>query len=52
MICEYADKFWDHKILPIPRALITNPDDWDKNMITTYKLRQMDEFKLRDVFEQ
>lgn len=52
MICEYADKFWDHKILPIPRALLTNPDDWDKNMITTYKLRQMDEFKLRDVFEQ
>ena len=51
MICEYADKFCDHKIMPIPRTSISNPDDWEKNMVSTYKLRQMDEFMLRDVFE-
>lgn len=51
MICEYADKFYDHKIMPIPRTSISNPDDWEKNMVSTYKLRQMDEFMLRDVFE-
>lgn len=44
MICDYADKFHNGKIYTHPQIVkATEP-------VSTYKLRQMDEFKLHELF--
>lgn len=44
MICDYADKFHNGKIYTQPQIVkATEP-------VSTYKLRQMDEFKLHELF--
>ena len=43
-ICAYADKWWNGKIYTSPQIVgKTEP-------VTTFKLKQMDEFKLHDIF--
>lgn len=43
-ICEYADKWYNGKIYTCPQIVsATEP-------VTTYKLKQMDEFKLHEIF--
>jgi len=43
-ICEYADKWWNGQIYTSPQIVSkTEP-------VSTYKLKQMDEFKLHEIF--
>ncbi|MBR1525120.1 MAG: hypothetical protein IJ640_00470 [Prevotella sp.] len=45
-ICDYADKNWNGKILTQPQVVHTTEP------VSTYKLRQMDEFKLHEIFHK
>ena len=46
MICDYADKFYGGKFLTEASCI-----GWKKDSeVTTYKVRQMDEFKLHETF--
>ena len=46
MICDYADKFYGGKFLTESRIIGLK----EKPVISTYKVRQMDEFKLHETF--
>ena len=47
MICDYADKFYGGKFYTEANCFgrISHPDPY-----TTYKVRQMDEFKIHEIF--
>lgn len=44
MICDYADKFYNGKMYTRPQIVETT------DPVSTYKLRQMDKFKLHELF--
>ena len=47
MVCDYADKFYSGKFYTEANALGRTRHP---NPYTTYAVRQMDEFKLHDIF--
>ena len=46
MICDYADKFYGGRFFTEPSCIGFKKDP----EVTTYKVRQMDEFKLHETF--